>query len=168
MEPCTPRYRRRSKHILVAVDPGKIKAGVAVWVVHQSQCELLAAATVQHPRDLVSEVLRYVDTIDTKLPRMWVTERMQRYTAKVARDTALDSLESFVAEMRRQTSGRWIQYTARTWKGQIPKTPHHHRIRRLLTSAEQATCGAYQHDKIDAVGLGLYTLGRSRKGGVAP
>lgn len=54
----------------------------------------------------------------------------------------------------------------RTWKGTVPKDKHQPRILSKLTPAELALvpkmprAGRYQPDAVDAVGLGLWKLGR--------
>lgn len=58
--------------------------------------------------------------------------------------------------------------TPSEWKGQVPKPIHHRRIRAQLTEAEgevlNAGIGDYPpskaHNIVDAVGLGLWTVGR--------
>src|SRR3972149_4885609 len=53
----------------------------------------------------------------------------------------------------------------RTWKGQVPKEIHHRRVVAALSAAELARIAeiqpkSLQHNVLDAVGLGLWHLGR--------
>lgn len=60
-----------------------------------------------------------------------------------------------------------------TWKGQVPKPIHHERLQRLLSDAELQHIqrdmapipASLQHNLWDAIGLGLYALGRTGRGG---
>lgn len=71
-----------------------------------------------------------------------------------------------------------IEYTPATWKGQVPKEVHHARILARLTSAELADLPpcrvskgnphGYDNNMLDAIGLGLFYLGRTLAGGVTP
>jgi hypothetical protein len=73
--------------------------------------------------------------------------------------------------------GEWKEYlwarfgvepelvTAPTWKGSVPKEIHHQRLLKVLTEEERAIMpktksGKYDHNMLDAVGLGLWKLGR--------
>lgn len=51
----------------------------------------------------------------------------------------------------------------REWKGQVPKKIHNARTLAALTPAELKLCEGVSHDEIDAVGLGLWYLGRVGK-----
>lgn len=53
----------------------------------------------------------------------------------------------------------------RMWKGQVPKDIHHERVLRALSIAERGqvpnTTKSLQHNVLDAVGLGLWKIGRA-------
>lgn len=53
-------------------------------------------------------------------------------------------------------------YEARKWKGQVPKAVMGKRILKCLTEEELKVLGplAKNHNVLDAVGIGLYHLGR--------
>ena len=57
------------------------------------------------------------------------------------------------------------RYYPSTWKGQVPKRVHRSRIDRELTQNEKNRSGAYQSDIWDAIGIGLFALGRVGVGG---
>lgn len=48
----------------------------------------------------------------------------------------------------------------RTWKGNVPKTVHQRRILAALDANERAMVEGKKHDVVDAVGLGLWKVGR--------
>jgi hypothetical protein len=50
----------------------------------------------------------------------------------------------------------------RTWKRQVPKDIHNARTLKALTDAERRLVEGQRHDVIDAVGLGLWKLGRMK------
>lgn len=56
------------------------------------------------------------------------------------------------------------------WKAQVPKDITRRRIEGLLTDAEKACIkkGGEMHNVYDAIGIGLFALGRAKKGMVAP
>jgi len=71
--------------------------------------------------------------------------------------------------------GTQITYAAHRWKGQVPKAIHHERIVKVLSPYERnildealSGCPRGNHKEIlDAMGIGLYDLGRTRRGGGA-
>jgi len=56
------------------------------------------------------------------------------------------------------------------WKAQVPKDITRRRIEGFLTDAEKAVIkkGGEMHNVYDAIGIGLFALGRAKKGMVAP
>lgn len=78
------------------------------------------------------------------------------------------------------TAGRWIERMCalgarepvevrpREWKGQVPKTIHNARVRARMTVGEISLLPdlpkSKMHNVIDAVGLGLWRLGRMGRG----
>jgi hypothetical protein len=72
----------------------------------------------------------------------------------------------------RVPNGSTILVFPSTWKGSVPKEVHNRRVTALLSPdevhvLESALCWrfAYRHNMVDAVGLGLWRLGRLRRGG---
>lgn len=55
------------------------------------------------------------------------------------------------------------------WKGNVPKTVHHNRLRGVLGPGDAAVAlpgdPGYDHNVADAVALGLYRVGRVGRGG---
>ena len=56
------------------------------------------------------------------------------------------------------------------WKAQVPKNITRRRIEGFLTDAEKAVIkkGGEMHNVYDAIGIGLFALGRAKKGMVRP
>jgi hypothetical protein len=50
----------------------------------------------------------------------------------------------------------------RTWKHSVPKPIHHARISKALTDAERRLAEGARGDTWDAIGLGLWKLGRMK------
>lgn len=50
----------------------------------------------------------------------------------------------------------------RTWKRQVPKPIHNIRTLKALSDAERRIAKGKRHDVIDAIGLGLWKLGRMK------
>jgi len=76
-------------------------------------------------------------------------------------------------------AGQWIEraklygasvyrHLPQEWKGQVPKNVHHERILAALSPAESARIPklpkADAHNMLDAIGLGLFHLGRISRG----
>jgi len=63
-------------------------------------------------------------------------------------------------------------YLPREWKGQLTKEVCHARIEKILTPKELAAIATkqktYRHNTLDAVGIGLFHLGRFQKQRVIP
>ena len=171
MSVCDPRYKASGDHTLISLDPGKRHAGVAVWRVTSSPgrwlCELRAAHLVQHTNRIAEAVRETVEPL-VQGREVWAVERMQRYRGKLAKDRALDALESMLLDLRgaKPRGAGWVSYPPRVWKGQVAKRAHHMRIVSKLTDSEMTILGKHQADKWDAVALGLFALGRVGKGGV--
>lgn len=70
---------------------------------------------------------------------------------------------------------RLVTWTATTWKGGVPKETHHARIRHAFEPAEtaileraiKAAPRTNAKEILDAVGIGLYGLGRTTRGGTS-
>ncbi len=60
-------------------------------------------------------------------------------------------------------TGKLLTPTPGDWKGQVPKAIHHERIRRVLSTKELGLVSRVDHNVMDAVGLGLWALGRLPK-----
>jgi hypothetical protein len=170
-----PRYPdAHSVDMLVAVDLGKTKVGVAVFngrlVRYNNQLE--AAFTVNAPRGstpaevaglVVSETAKHV------MPwwsTAWVCEWPMKYDHKRKQHKDLDSLHE-VGYALAQLNGGWVEtYLPGEWKGNVPKPAHHRRIERALKPHElELMPSKTDHDAWDAAGIGLFATARTKRGG---
>jgi hypothetical protein len=88
---------------------------------------------------------------------------MQARSMKEAADLlTIQAIAAYAAGRSCASVGLIHYYTPQQWKGSVPKTVMERRIRSKLAPDELATLptGAKAHNAIDAVGLGLYHLGR--------
>ena len=92
----------------------------------------------------------------------------QKYRSARLYHRDLDRLSRFA-----DLTGPWaLQVYPREWKGGVGSThttkePHHKRIRAALCSTEPPVTDLGP-DAMDAIGIGLYALGRVGKGGIKP
>jgi hypothetical protein len=171
---------------LVAFDPGLIHPAAAIF----RDGALVAASRVPVPRRLAKDVSDYGErsrqvaalvaewvvqrlvrdyTHQPAPPRELVFERPQIYRAGRSKGDPNDLIP--LAIIAGAVSGilgcRVCAPTPREWTGGIEKdeegdpwaSPRGQRVRRRLSDAEFATITP-SHDAIDAVGLGLWRLGR--------
>lgn len=148
---------------LVAIDPGKHRCGVALFAASGT---LVAAANVPDP---VAWAIEPRLCALAPLPRGYVLEVPQTYAYKRITRRGVESLEQRIAELEDRL-GPAILATHRPgeWKGNVPKKAHHRRVEALLSPAEVAIFRAGDHNARDAVALGIFSLGRSGRGGAAP
>ncbi len=116
---------------------------------------------------------------DAPVPIAWVIERPVKYDRKHGAHKDVDALLRVVNALRRivrplpdRIEGRAPQQ----WKGNTPKRVHHQRIvdADVFDSEERGIAlpylspdsRCYQKDVADAIGLGLFELGRVQRGGV--
>lgn len=160
-------YPRRDHH-LIAIDLGKRKVGVAWGSVIEGVQGLHGAATVccnSGPEDMAKKV---VDLImeNTKSPRFWVCEWPKKYDKLLARHENIEALHQVGYALARYHP--WDEmYLPGDWKGNVPKAPHHERIKKALDGEEIARMPPLrEHDAWDAAGIWLYAAGRTRRGGI--
>lgn len=94
-----------------------------------------------------------------------VIEEPTIYPHSKARPADVMALQLKVGELkgRFEAAGCRVELVQpRTWKRQVPKPIHHIRIRKALTDAERALVEGQRGDVLDAVGLGLWKLGRMK------
>jgi hypothetical protein len=196
----TARPRRRYRpaapeHVLVTLDPGGDRCGVAAWYVagdHDRQGRLLGAAWLP-----VGEVVAWAEARAAEaaggsvaaparpLAWSWVVEAPHLRGDSHAQRRGVDALKRTLRRLRaavRRGRRRWTWTAVRpsAWKANVPKPIHHLRIRRFLGIGEEILIGigaldheagargGYQPDRADAIGIGVWALGRCERGGVAP
>lgn len=144
--------------MLVAVDPGTTTG----WAVFNGQ------GTLYHARGM-----SFPDCLDVFPDRVEnatiILEIPQAYPHGSKGDPQdLITLAMIAGELRGLFRPREVtQVFPRAWKGNVPKAIHHPRVLAALTDAERAVlpkrprAGGYDGNMIDAIGLGLWALGRT-------
>lgn len=111
------------------------------------------------------------DTAPAKGDR-WLLEAPQNYERFGVAHRDLDRLRAVLKAVEREAraaGGTARRIRPATWKGNVPKAVHHARTEAALAPEEVAVAypkGAYDHNVLDAVALGLFAVGRARRGGV--
>lgn len=169
-----PKYQLPSgDHVVVAVDLGKWKLGVAIGIVRGQRRVLTHACTIEYdwePEHNPVEVARYVrayvnrllqDAQTLGLPVVWVCEWPQMYPHQRQQHADLEALHAVGHKL-----AAWSErYQPRQWKGSIRKEPHHRRIEKNLTSHEHTVMPPRsEHDAWDAAGILLYAMARTGPG----
>lgn len=151
---------------LTTVDLGKWLCGVALW----QDTSLVRVAEVgagEHgtphttPRGTALAVVMWAP-----YGTRWVVESPQSYPGHSAREEDLEALRAVAAEIEALTGDAVIRRRPWAWKGNVPKDIHHARLMWALSERERALVGALPRtrDAMDAVGLGLFVLGRVDRG----
>jgi len=170
----------RKEHQVFAVDLGKHKIGISTGIVRDGResAVLVDAVTLQHPKrgratpdEVADMVLDWVEA-NTKCDKVvFVAEWPMKYKNRRDLHADIDSLLAVGAALHRK-GVRWRKkwYPAQ-WKGNVPKVPHHRRLRKALTDRETARLKQLHpqglgHDALDALGIFLFAVGRTKRGGV--
>ncbi len=139
---------------LLTIDPGVHKSAVALW---DLKGRLVFADDLKN--DAVFRLIRGVG--DARV----IVETPIKYPTKRKQHKDVGRLLEVVNEMK-NTDVRGLGVTPSAWKGQTPKKIHGPRIIEALNDDEkQAVLTLKNHNTIDAVGLGLWVLGRLGRGG---
>jgi hypothetical protein len=134
----------------VAIDPGKHQCGVAKFI-----DGTLAVAYLIKPNELSLWESKYTRLV-VEIPRIYPIARQkgdQNDLIEVA--FAAGKCSAFFQEVKK--------LYPRDWKGTMPKEKMTARIESRLSPTELAqvlTKGALRHNALDAVGIGLFELGR--------
>lgn len=157
---------------MICIDPGINGCGLAFF----AEERLTAACYVRNPGEgwlLPDRVRAMVDALKAvALPdisgRRLVTERPQIYSYGKGKGNPNDliALAEICAGFASHWSGPWETVLPRTWKGNIDGDAMTERIRDRLSIAEERNvkhAGALDHNIYDAVGIGLWKLGRLGK-----
>lgn len=175
------RYKTRATaHVLLAVDPGRRKLGLAMGVVDpRAGSSMLVAVTtlictaepgVDLNHAAASGVWSWAKRQQAEhglhdLPLVWVAEELVKYPNKPLYHASIDmGIATMTALGAIQKPAK--TWPPRVWKGTIEKRVHHPRIRRALTPEERVLMPSFdQHDTWDAVGIFLFATDRLRRGG---
>lgn len=163
-------------HLVLSVDPGARKVAAAIYVVDPAAVLVDAVeATARTPRGLGAAVARGVKRWVCRGPVVLVSEWPRSYPGRHAVERDLQSLRATVRAVEVAVGAvvaiprhRRRRVVPSAWKGAIPKPIHHARVRPYLTPDEATLWDALTHDGRDAAALGLWAVGRTGRGGVAP
>lgn len=149
---------------LVALDPALARCGIAVYRSGRLvMATTLSAETQERALEQLSALLALFE------PETLAVEVPQDYADSHATHRSLEGLRGMVAHAARQCRrARVKRYTPNAWKANVPKRVCEKRIRLALTPSEQATVLGAKDDTWDAVGVGLFCLGRLRRGCAKP
>ena len=139
--------------MILSIDPGKRSLAYALWG-HSRR--LVKAGIVQHRHDpwwgktawMISQ-LPSVDEVVAEFPKVYPYER---------RKSPNDLLPLAANVGACSALGELVLVTPQEWKGQMPKDVCHRRILQAL--GEDEVIGTKNHNVMDAVGIGLWYLGR--------
>jgi hypothetical protein len=138
----------------LSIDPGVNRSALAAW---DKNKRLLYADNLETGAvsDILDELPAGVD-VWVEVPIKYATKRKQHY--QIGR--LLEVANAFKAA----TGGVGVAPSA--WKAQIPKSVHKSRILGNLDPGEfRAIVSPADHNTLDAIGIGLWALGRSGRGG---
>jgi hypothetical protein len=144
--------------VKVAVDLGKKKAGVAVFLGDQ----LVKALTVRDTRGAVEMAQAIRLWADAPEGAIWVIEDPQEYRHRSVTHRDLKALQA-LRDVLEETVGPLVCYTPHQWKGHVPKRVMQQRLEDQGLLPEGAL--SLGHDALDAIGLGYFHLGLTGKGG---
>lgn len=161
---------------LLAVDSGAKKVGVSFWTWEtdvKGAC-LIAAGTLKSaeaemPQELRRFAYSLLESVGSR-PMYSAVEVPKKRPNKRKYHKDLDRLLAFV-----DATGPWtLRLFPEEWKAGVGSTlkprgkePHHQRLRKALDTSEQMLFDAAGPDGKDAVGIGLFVLGRTQRGGRA-
>jgi hypothetical protein len=169
--PVAPRqYRRKAAHWLVSVDLGKVKVGVARWWVTPDDAQLAWADTLicsrPEPSNVANAVvLAAMRDVALVTDIVWVCEWPKKYPTMRSTHKNIDELHAVGEALAyHDRVGPWTRkFSPHEWKGNVPKAAHHDRLREALGPLD---IPASEHDTWDAVGIGAFALGLTRRGAV--
>jgi len=181
-------------HLLISLDLGKRKVGVAVFLCNGAASRLVGAEVVivegqwspGKTAKAVHTSLQKLIAFSEFMPFVLVCEWPKKYVTARKFHKDIDSLHKVGHSIVRLFKTSWAEtYTPSEWKGNVPKKAHKRRLVRELTHQEKASLqkqvattldlteekaqkyldSEESHDLWDAIGIGLFATARTRKGG---
>jgi hypothetical protein len=155
---------------VIAIDPGACAAGVAVY--RSSTLKHVAVVQGRCWHHTACQVVQWCHQDASAIPSVVVVERPQVYVQRHLKGDPNDlitvALMAGATVMGLRTSAtEIIEYLPRTWKGQVPKDIMQRRIKTRMFPSELAIVPdigrGITHNLYDAVGIGMYYLGRLQK-----
>lgn len=167
---------------LAAIDLGKTKVGWSLWYVDGDEVRaLVGRGTVRAPgrsppRNVASRVREAVCGALNNHPLLgrhnnfleWVCEWPMKYPDKTKYHKDLDALYA-VGDSMEAAGAVWsVKYRPGAWKGNVPKAIHHRRLATALHwhLVQHPIVPFSEHDTWDAIGIGAFHLGLTKRGGV--
>jgi len=159
-----------------AVDLGKWVSGLAVFVDDRLAWAGEVRITRRLSRPSANLAIRMAAALWGEasawpLEGLWVAERMRDYAGKGGRSADLQHLREVsqrLSEVVREHGARFRDIPAERWKGMLPKDVCHRRTLRFLDDDEQSNIVLSSKESLDAIGIGLHTLGRAGRGMTRP
>lgn len=153
---------------LVALDPAKRRCGIALFRHGRLYCT--CTIKTRKADALPGAVLGWVELQTGILPGKlkWVAETPAIYERDTASRPKLAGLFDLIRSIEHQ--GILVERITppSRWKGNISKTATKHRVLKQLHNFERDRMLDREEDTFDAVGLGLWYLGRVTRGLVPP
>jgi hypothetical protein len=156
------------RYDLVSVDPGRDHIALACWVDRElARCTLLAVDGRQEIGAVATDLAALLESQDRA--DVVVVEYMC-HRAGEAKSQARDLIDVTISgtAVAARLGDELIYVSATSWKGQAPKAVIQRRVVERLSGIEMTALAATlcvvprgrHHDLYDAVGIGLYHLGR--------
>lgn len=151
--------------MLIAIDLGKLKSGVAAF---NHAGVLVGAATVTISKDGTAETMAnaIMEWSRRFCGTTFYVEKPQKYRGARVKHDDLEALLDVLHLLCEKVGPGLTTVLPHAWKASVPKPIHHARVLRVLGIREQIHWHGIGHDGRDAVGLGLFYLGRVARGGV--
>lgn len=155
---------------LVSIDPGVRPLGWALW----SRDALVNAGCSRAPAHVPIETALEIhrDNLGWAVRGSAVAIESMVYRPKDSTPQDLIDVQTIGLGVAGMGAAITL-YRASDWKGTIPKTIHHERIRAVLSAAERAVLDralsivprGNRKEVLDAVGIGCYHLNRTNRSG---
>lgn len=164
---------------VVAIDVGKWVSGIALFdgeeLGHAFEVKITPLArrslTDHQAVDAMARLLvRNAYSTVAEFQTVWVAEKMVDYDGKGARERDLEHLRKVLNRTEELLATQcnpnmsFLRVKAHTWKGNVPKNVTAHRVRGILSEEEFGRIRPWTKETWDAVGIGLYQVGRAGRG----
>lgn len=147
---------------LIALDPAKRRCGLAIY--HGTElvrgCTLYAQTTFR----VASLVRQEIDNYATNPRAVVLVELPKTYDDQRAKDPNLAGLHELIDIIDNALPNAVLATHPSEWKGGVPKDICARRIRSVLSNTEIGAMSDMSEDTYDAIGLGLWYLGRAGRG----
>ena len=149
-------------HMMAAIDPGKHFCGASFWSVKKTTAELMWAKLVPTDQTIFMFCVSGIDNLHI------VIEQPRNYRGSSATDSGVKALKDTIIRLNIEYPlCKKTYFYPDQWKGSVPKPIHNKRTLDALSIKEKTLFDTTDHNVIDAVGIGLFALGRVNRGGVA-